>query len=332
MTNELLASRQQARAAGMQALGLTPDDGPMLLVRLASLTRADALVIGSALVLYDHIAADLHRLLAQVIEDPEPSEVDENLLFWGIHVMGGARDAAAFPGLLRLLSLPDEQVERLLGDATTITLPKLIAGTFNGDHAALMALIERPDVDVFLRWSAMSALAFLTFDGRIERAVAEEFLRGFHERRLFDEYGTIGAAWAAACGLLGLASMAPLVKAAYEEGLIDAGVSDYKDWTKILADAHERPTEVARFHDEGAGYFEDLTVELAWVVEPTPVGDLPDSFDDERSSDDEPFPDDEPAWFPPIETIRNPLRHVGRNDPCPCGSGKKYKKCCLNNP
>ncbi|MFO1434953.1 MAG: SEC-C metal-binding domain-containing protein [Gammaproteobacteria bacterium] len=24
---------------------------------------------------------------------------------------------------------------------------------------------------------------------------------------------------------------------------------------------------------------------------------------------------------------RNPLRDVGRNDPCPCGSGKKFKKC-----
>ena len=23
--------------------------------------------------------------------------------------------------------------------------------------------------------------------------------------------------------------------------------------------------------------------------------------------------------------------HVGRNDPCPCGSGKKYKKCCGAN-
>jgi len=23
---------------------------------------------------------------------------------------------------------------------------------------------------------------------------------------------------------------------------------------------------------------------------------------------------------------------IGRNQPCPCGSGKKYKKCCLNNP
>jgi len=28
------------------------------------------------------------------------------------------------------------------------------------------------------------------------------------------------------------------------------------------------------------------------------------------------------------ETHRNEGPKVGRNDPCPCGSGKKYKKCC----
>jgi preprotein translocase subunit SecA len=31
-------------------------------------------------------------------------------------------------------------------------------------------------------------------------------------------------------------------------------------------------------------------------------------------------------------TIRVPFvrsEKVGRNEPCPCGSGKKYKKCCL---
>jgi uncharacterized protein YecA (UPF0149 family) len=27
-----------------------------------------------------------------------------------------------------------------------------------------------------------------------------------------------------------------------------------------------------------------------------------------------------------------PADAVGRNDPCPCGSGRKYKKCCLNKP
>lgn len=34
------------------------------------------------------------------------------------------------------------------------------------------------------------------------------------------------------------------------------------------------------------------------------------------------------------ESLMNPVRHAqepGRNDPCPCGSGKKYKKCCLKN-
>jgi uncharacterized protein YecA (UPF0149 family) len=29
-----------------------------------------------------------------------------------------------------------------------------------------------------------------------------------------------------------------------------------------------------------------------------------------------------------VETFRRAEPHVGRNDPCPCGSGKKYKKCC----
>jgi len=29
----------------------------------------------------------------------------------------------------------------------------------------------------------------------------------------------------------------------------------------------------------------------------------------------------------PVTTVRSADK-VGRNDPCPCGSGKKYKKCC----
>lgn len=37
--------------------------------------------------------------------------------------------------------------------------------------------------------------------------------------------------------------------------------------------------------------------------------------------DEEPLP-------PPVETIRSDKQEIGRNDPCPCGSGKKYKKCC----
>jgi uncharacterized protein YecA (UPF0149 family) len=31
---------------------------------------------------------------------------------------------------------------------------------------------------------------------------------------------------------------------------------------------------------------------------------------------------------PPPEPVRRAEPKVGRNDPCPCGSGKKFKKCC----
>jgi preprotein translocase subunit SecA len=30
-----------------------------------------------------------------------------------------------------------------------------------------------------------------------------------------------------------------------------------------------------------------------------------------------------------IDPIRNRGKRVGRNDPCPCNSGKKYKNCCM---
>lgn len=32
--------------------------------------------------------------------------------------------------------------------------------------------------------------------------------------------------------------------------------------------------------------------------------------------------------MPKPETVRNRGKKIGRNEPCPCGSGKKYKKCC----
>lgn len=28
---------------------------------------------------------------------------------------------------------------------------------------------------------------------------------------------------------------------------------------------------------------------------------------------------------------RKLLPKIGRNEPCPCGSGKKFKKCCIEN-
>jgi uncharacterized protein YecA (UPF0149 family) len=33
----------------------------------------------------------------------------------------------------------------------------------------------------------------------------------------------------------------------------------------------------------------------------------------------------------PVVTYQRAAPKIGRNDACPCGSGKKYKKCCLEH-
>ena len=45
-----------------------------------------------------------------------------------------------------------------------------------------------------------------------------------------------------------------------------------------------------------------------------------------QNSQPEPF-DDSQLNYVPVRTEPK----IGRNDPCPCGSGKKYKKCCGKN-
>lgn len=35
-------------------------------------------------------------------------------------------------------------------------------------------------------------------------------------------------------------------------------------------------------------------------------------------------------FTPAAQTVRHSEPRVSRNDPCPCGSGRKYKKCCLH--
>ena len=50
--------------------------------------------------------------------------------------------------------------------------------------------------------------------------------------------------------------------------------------------------------------------------------------DDDYAEEDE-EDEDFPPYIPPKQ-VKREAQKTGRNDPCPCGSGKKYKKCCIN--
>ena len=67
------------------------------------------------------------------------------------------------------------------------------------------------------------------------------------------------------------------------------------------------------------------------MFEKPPLEEVFSYLNDEELEPD--LNDEETPWTEPRApmTIAHRKEHnVGRNDPCPCGSGKKYKKCCLN--
>ncbi|WP_298836681.1 tetratricopeptide repeat protein [Clostridium sp.] len=56
-------------------------------------------------------------------------------------------------------------------------------------------------------------------------------------------------------------------------------------------------------------------------------GPILEKFFDEEDEDEE-YDEDGRGDYEPQEPIVREEPKIGRNDPCPCGSGKKYKKCC----
>src|SRR5699024_7438973 len=68
-----------------------------------------------------------------------------------------------------------------------------------------------------------------------------------------------------------------------------------------------------------------MEIETPAALQPRPEPQVPKRIEFNRS-------DVSPAQAGPEEpaTFQRELPKVGRNDPCPCGSGRKYKRCCMN--
>lgn len=305
--------------------GMVPNLGEIedhlaVIARDISLPRFE---IGMCTARIEEAGPPLRALLAKAAQGEELSEDEKTLFFRGLHILGGARDTESFPLLMRLLRRPSEEIDDLLGDAVTQNLAQIATGMFDGDGDTLFGLIADPSIDEYIRGAIFGTATFLTWEGRIDRERMHGFLERFHDERLAGEDDD-GAwqGWWEAIALLGFSDLKPLYERACEAGYIDWAFADFDE---DLARAQEAPADIGRFKDAGLGYIEDVVVSLEWT------DFVDEDLDDEdfvgEELDEEEEPPRRSASFNTPET--NPFRHVGRNDPCPCGSGKKAKKCCL---
>ena len=257
-------------------------------------------------------------LLLEAIEKCEPNgEVEENGLFIAFHLLGQWREKPAYRTLARFLRRPG--VELILGSATTETSHRVMANVFDGDPRPIRDIIQDPNADEFVRSRMFDALVILAFRGELDRTEISDFLRSCFNDLQPREFSAVWDGWQGAIALLGLADLQPLVQEAFRNDFIDDTITSIKDFEDDLRRALAGdPLESWRRSEFEP--FGDVVEELSDWAAFQPKQPRKHTAGDRR-------PD---PW--PATPARNPFRNVGRNDPCPCGSGKKFKKCCLGKP
>jgi hypothetical protein len=249
----------------------------------------------------------LVKLMEDCASGIDRSETTLRAMFFVAHVLAEKRETKAFPALCLLVENQD-LCEDVLGCAITETLTSLLISTWNGDGARLKHLIELDTADEFVRAAALDALTYLTKKEMLRDEETHAYLVYLAETMRPRAPSFIWTAWAGVAANLGYADLRETVGALAQSGFMDPMDMNLGDFDIHLKRTMDDPTGWAGIEFDRIGPFTDTIGTLSkWA-----------SFAESTA--------------PPLSRSLphvDPLRKVGRNDPCPCGSGKKYKKCCL---
>src|SRR5690625_3890692 len=254
--------------------------------------------------------------LDYMIEHPESTiENNEyNLHFFTVYLLAQFREKEACQRILNLVSLPPEQVDFMFGDLITEDLNSIIYSTFDGHLEQLETVIENPEIDLYVRGAVLDVYGKLSKDGLVSR---EEFIEYLRKLLKHQKNGTESDLASIIQGVIidnKLFEMMDDVQMLYDNGRIDESiVGKYDSFVDFMYDYS--------YIRDSVSYIDDAIEELyRWpMFEKTKEDKLEE---EKRLKELE-------AEFNKITQNDRTDEKIGRNDPCPCGSGKKYKKCCL---
>jgi hypothetical protein len=284
-----------------------------------------------------HRDAVIPRLIAAIDRDVDQvidkGEVTGHAGFYAVYLLAEFRATEALPSILRSLACDDDQLWILFSDGLTEDFQYLLADLVD-DIAVADRLIADPSLYWTIRSLGMSLYSQFVFLGKLSRSQAVERLRT-HLRNVMAQQDWETTTWLIG-ELVDLAATEALdeIREAYRLNLVDETVIG--DFTDVEADLSP-PTfakTLQQIAEKRQKNLVDGIADWAWYTEkssrPLPIPHCSPRTDEDYDDFGElVLPKfDNPA---PVGTIRNVDRPTGRNDPCPCGSGRKFKKCCGGN-
>lgn len=272
----------------------------------------------------DETIPELLEILERTCEDAEnlAEEGDYFAHIYALYLLAQFREHRAFPLICSLLTKPYEILDKLLGDMITEGLPSILASVFDGDLKPLQNIIENEEIDEFIRSSVLYPLIILVGQGIVRRDEIATYFQHLFHGGLKREYSFVWDALAGCCYHLYPEELINDIELAYDEGLIDPTSTSYKE----IKDQLDKGKETV---------LRELSDNQFYQLINDTISELKDwaCFNENKNEVDQLFREDA-NFYESIIKKQEPYRvehKIGRNDPCPCGSGKKYKKCCGKN-
>jgi hypothetical protein len=263
----------------------------------------------------DQITPALLDVLQDAADKPESYIVDRDsmILIYAMYLLAQFRETRAYPLLVRIFSLPGEMSFDLVGDTVTEGLDKILASVSGGDARGMAALIESEQVNPYVRAAALHGLVTLVAAGMRSREETVDYFKSLFQQ-LDRTPGDTWAWLASACADLWPDETMEDLKLAWSDGLIDSEIIHWED----IEDDHKRGREEClRRLRRKRRLITDVVKEIAWWA--CFKNDNVPEFHKGAIAE---------SRTPDQFSIHRTTPKVGRNDPCPCLSGRKFKKCC----
>lgn len=291
-------------------------DVPEILRRIERVTgRFERDAVEAAAARHEEVTPQLLSILQHTIDNAKQFAGDGNYMahMYAMFLLSQFREPQAYPHLLRLCSLPGDLLDSLCGDFITGTLGRALASVCARNTKGIQSVIENEDADESVRGAALDGLVTLVAEGVVDRDATVQYF-GQLFRTLPREPSELWNSLVAATCDLYPAELIEEIKQAYRDNLIDPFNISMSDVMDDLGRGKERVlARLAR--DRHHRFITDTVREFgSWYCFHRNESFVEPSIAREATS---------------VSSPSRPASKIGRNDPCPCGSGRKFKKCCL---